>query len=553
MASSLYAVRDIPGKGRGFIAINPIPKGTRILAEEPILMNRVAYLPSEAQEVKAELVNKFKNLSAPQKKAFLALSKARWDGNDDQAWGIFISNALEGPDPYVRGLYLTASRINHSCVNNAYQVWNEGLSKLTVHALKDIAEGEEITICYLAKHQGRAQRRQVLRGFTCTCSLCSLQGQRLAESDQRLQLSSQLFDLMMDETEQGVESAGRRLRVIRAFADLITKEGVFDNYSIIIYTMGFHTILFKNDLARAKTMLERCNALTSLYMGDDNPTVQANQVVFNQMTNYRIPATAIAHFMWRSDPDQVPEGLAPEAFEDWLWRDKKACLNGLADLRNETVFPCFGDLCLIPRNSPDYFTLSNDGSIYQPCKAWCVLAQIIGVKIDVGGAELLVRDNHQTIYPISFTAGGQNSKALDPEPQIGWTVALMYPIKEVVIMSDAVRHLVRVRAREKDFVKIFPTSLGNLMMLNARVQKFSIQHDGGVKTCHGCQRQGTSLKACSACKIFWYCDQDCQARGWRHGGHRNDCKLLRDSDLEAIFRTAWDDMGMGEGMLTFLL
>jgi hypothetical protein len=50
-------------------------------------------------------------------------------------------------------------------------------------------------------------------------------------------------------------------------------------------------------------------------------------------------------------------------------------------------------------------------------------------------------------------------------------------------------------------------SLNDLMSLSARVQQFSIQHDGGMRTCHACQRQGTSLKACAKCHFFWYCDK----------------------------------------------
>ena len=33
----LYAISDIPGKGKGLLATQPIPKGTRILSETPLL------------------------------------------------------------------------------------------------------------------------------------------------------------------------------------------------------------------------------------------------------------------------------------------------------------------------------------------------------------------------------------------------------------------------------------------------------------------------------------------------------------------------------------
>lgn len=33
----MYALQDVPGKGKGLVAIEKIPKGTRILSEEPII------------------------------------------------------------------------------------------------------------------------------------------------------------------------------------------------------------------------------------------------------------------------------------------------------------------------------------------------------------------------------------------------------------------------------------------------------------------------------------------------------------------------------------
>lgn len=41
---------------------------------------------------------------------------------------------------------LEASKNNHSCVPNAYYSWNNDIKRLTVHAIRKIPEGEEITI-----------------------------------------------------------------------------------------------------------------------------------------------------------------------------------------------------------------------------------------------------------------------------------------------------------------------------------------------------------------------------------------------------------------------
>ena len=39
-------------------------------------------------------------------------------------------------------VYEITSRFNHSCVPNAFFTWNGRIQKETVHAIKDIAEGE---------------------------------------------------------------------------------------------------------------------------------------------------------------------------------------------------------------------------------------------------------------------------------------------------------------------------------------------------------------------------------------------------------------------------
>jgi hypothetical protein len=34
---SMYTLRDVPGKGKGLVASEKIPKGTRILSEKPVI------------------------------------------------------------------------------------------------------------------------------------------------------------------------------------------------------------------------------------------------------------------------------------------------------------------------------------------------------------------------------------------------------------------------------------------------------------------------------------------------------------------------------------
>ncbi|PSS21914.1 hypothetical protein M430DRAFT_218734 [Amorphotheca resinae ATCC 22711] len=49
----------------------------------------------------------------------------------------------------------------------------------------------------------------------------------------------------------------------------------------------------------------------------------------------------------------------------------------------------------------------------------------------------------------------------------------------------------------------------------------------------------SQLFRCRGCESVWYCDKECQTRGWSEKGHKVECKILkvvrgiqvRDGDL----------------------
>lgn len=83
------------------------------------------------------------------------------------------------------GLFATTGLVNHSCSPNCG--WsNAGDGSVALHALRDLKEGEEITLSYIDIDKERSERRQELREtkhFDCFCDRCS---EPLAESVDRL-------------------------------------------------------------------------------------------------------------------------------------------------------------------------------------------------------------------------------------------------------------------------------------------------------------------------------------------------------------------------------
>jgi hypothetical protein len=89
-----------------------------------------------------------------------------------------IQNASNTTD--MGGIFMTAARLNHSCVPNCYTVWNPSIERLCIRAIRQVQAGEELFICYdkdelfLAKRAYRIEKLKERYGFECECPGCDL-------------------------------------------------------------------------------------------------------------------------------------------------------------------------------------------------------------------------------------------------------------------------------------------------------------------------------------------------------------------------------------------
>ncbi|KAH7367782.1 hypothetical protein B0T11DRAFT_213042, partial [Plectosphaerella cucumerina] len=177
----LFSVQDTPGKGRGLVAARDIPLGTRILAEKPLLMSG---MPNVAL-FERDLIRQVNALSSVERAQFLALH----DNFPDEIGysGIFKTNGIPcGEDSNIGAVYPTISLINHSCLPNTFYCWNFTTEKETVHAIRPIGAGEEITITYTAADLSFSTRQEYFKssfGFDCKCPLCDLPEEAIKASD----------------------------------------------------------------------------------------------------------------------------------------------------------------------------------------------------------------------------------------------------------------------------------------------------------------------------------------------------------------------------------
>ena len=89
----MYALRDVPGKGKGLVAIEKISKGTRILSEEPIIT--VPRNKSNSEQLRISICQQVDALNEHQRRAFLSMHNIHAYRNAaEQYLGIVRTNAL---------------------------------------------------------------------------------------------------------------------------------------------------------------------------------------------------------------------------------------------------------------------------------------------------------------------------------------------------------------------------------------------------------------------------------------------------------------------------
>ena len=143
------------------------------------------------------------------------------------------------------GLFLTMSRLNHSCVPNADHFYDDKSGCKSVVANRDIDAGAEITIAYIDHCKPRVQRQVELRtwGFVGQCAACDVRHPDSRAHEQRLKVLAQLYqDPCMDNSghlmasvcrsktmlERAAEKAQRRIQLLTEHQE-IPPAGVRNN------------------------------------------------------------------------------------------------------------------------------------------------------------------------------------------------------------------------------------------------------------------------------------------------------------------------------------
>jgi len=315
--SKLYIITPLPGKGQGLIAVQDISKGTRILSDKPLF--RVERFGSATPvALEKAIVNKLDLLSQADRGKFLFLHNNRPDASYPLT-GIVKTNALPlGTNASEGGLFPEASRINHACVPNCQHTWNDNIGEETIHAVKRISKGEEITISYADIGTFESRRRHLKKsfGFDCTCELCSLPEVAREISDNRQSEIKRLDELLGDGSRL-LFNPGRCLEDVYALLALLEAENITDASLPRAYYDAFQIAIAHGDQARAKVFAQRAYESRLCCEGEDSPLTIRMKSLVVRPAEHRLFGTSTS---WKLSEKMVPKTLEGEKFEAWLWR-----------------------------------------------------------------------------------------------------------------------------------------------------------------------------------------------------------------------------------------
>ncbi|RYP23565.1 hypothetical protein DL765_001079 [Monosporascus sp. GIB2] len=316
---SLFELVALPGKGQGLVAKSSIPKGTRILSETPLFT--VPNMSAEMLEVAVR--PKLKSLTKEEQRQFLALHN-NFPGKYPFA-GIVKTNALPcGSGAVVGGVYPTICRINHSCLSNCHNNWNGDLELETIHAIKDICAGEEITIDYSdggPSDTRRAKLRQSF-GFDCDCVVCSLPPAELKASDDRRR-RIQALDEAVGNPSRMMSNPAASLADCFALLRVLEEEYPHTTSALAsrLYYDAFQIAVAHGDRARGKVFAERAYKARVVMEGEDSPETKKMKALSLNPSSHS--SFGISSMKWKGPKKFNPDELNDAELEKWLWRQSK--------------------------------------------------------------------------------------------------------------------------------------------------------------------------------------------------------------------------------------
>ncbi|KUJ19090.1 SET domain-containing protein [Mollisia scopiformis] len=318
--NSVWKIQEVPGKGLGVVANQDIAAGTCIISEAPLITTEGISM-ANTDIAEQQLLNALKKLSKADQERFRSLHNYYTASDPTHPLsGICKSNGYPlGTNTEVGGVFADISRINHSCLPNTVQYWNPLHEKQTIHAVRPIPNGGEVTTSYLAGGTSQ-ERKQFLKenfGFDCACEVCSMLEDKLRESDERLARAEKLDETLGDSKKVRF-SPDEVMKSARSMFKIYEEEGIKDGRLGRLYYDLFQLCNMHSDLARARCFAKYYVDSKKMAEGKDSINVLE---MFSYVKSPQKHDSFGSTDMWRTGTTDVPKGLKASEFAKWLWRE----------------------------------------------------------------------------------------------------------------------------------------------------------------------------------------------------------------------------------------
>ena len=281
-----WHIAALNGKGLGVVATRIIGRGERIMAESPLATCSKHPRRRQDARVFARAVDR---LLPAQRAAFYDLSQSELVyGTRKTAEGVWRSNAfptVEHDDGRTEAaVFAQVCRLNHACAPNAHVAWSMSRAEQTVHAIREIAAGDEITVSYAAPGTECAARRLHLRntfGFECDCSLCALTGAEMQASDVRQARLGELSALLARSPSSGASSA-QTVGLVTEKLHLLKAEGLPVEWAHMDMVTAFTSCCCRGEFALARLWMQQAIEAAQTMLGKDSKVVQDLESILQQ-------------------------------------------------------------------------------------------------------------------------------------------------------------------------------------------------------------------------------------------------------------------------------
>ncbi|KAL8404748.1 hypothetical protein RB594_009570 [Gaeumannomyces avenae] len=317
LASSIE-VCEIPGRGMGVVAVAGIRKGVRIICEEPLLVSDCHSDPAVLNDL---IAVRLRQMSTRRQREFLSLHNKNPGGPYPLA-GTFDTNSIPHGD--AGAVFPTVCRLNHSCLPNCFTAWNDTLRRQTVHVVRNVRRGEELTLQYhSAAHKSRRAYLHAHFGFWCDCPTCMQPPAETSLSDARR--------LCIDRLMGDISDAGRVasdpnavLLDCRALWSLVHVEyrGAVMGLEAHACYVAAQVCQAHGDCARASKFAGLAALARAESEGVDSPAAARMAAIgVDPSAVLGVPDGGPAVAAWTNPLSLVPPRKYPRALgEIWLWR-----------------------------------------------------------------------------------------------------------------------------------------------------------------------------------------------------------------------------------------